>query len=53
MTRDQLGIEIYKTPLYKSAVNGQERFHSTLSDFMTNQSTIIITVFIQQLISDH
>lgn len=35
MLQDQLGIEIYKTPPYTSAVNGQvERFHSTLSEIM-------------------
>lgn len=35
MIRDQLGIEIFKSPPYKSSVNGQiERFHSTLSEIM-------------------
>lgn len=35
MMRDQLGIEVYRTPAYKSEVNGQvERFHSTLSEIM-------------------
>lgn len=35
MLRDQLNIEIFKTPPYKSSVNGQvERFHSTLAEIM-------------------
>jgi len=35
MLTDQLGIELYKAPPYKSTVNGQiERFHSTLSEIM-------------------
>lgn len=35
MLKDQLGIEIYKAPPYKSSVNGQiERFHSTLAETM-------------------
>lgn len=35
MIEDELGIRIYKTPPYKSEVNGQiERFHSTLSEIM-------------------
>lgn len=35
MIKDQLGIQIIKTPPYKSTVNGQiERFHSTLSEIM-------------------
>lgn len=35
MLQDQLSIEIFKTPPYKSSVNGQvERFHSTLSEIM-------------------
>lgn len=35
MLEDQLGIRVYKTPPYKSSVNGQvERFHSTLTEIM-------------------
>lgn len=35
MLEDNLKIKIYKTPPYKSEVNGQiERFHSTLSEIM-------------------
>lgn len=35
MMKDQLGIEIFRVPPYKSTVNGQiERFHSTLSEIM-------------------
>lgn len=35
MMRDQLGIQIFKAPPYKSSVNGQiERFHSTLAEIM-------------------
>lgn len=35
MLKDQLGIEIFKTPPYSSFVNGQvERFHSTISEIM-------------------
>lgn len=35
MIQDQLNIEIFKTPPYKSTVNGQvERFHSTLAEIM-------------------
>lgn len=35
MMQDQLGIKIFKTPPYKSSVNGQvERFHSTLAEIM-------------------
>jgi hypothetical protein len=35
MMEDELKIKVYKTPPYKSEVNGQiERFHSTLSEIM-------------------
>lgn len=35
MMHDQLNIEVFQTPSYKSEVNGQvERFHSTLSEIM-------------------
>lgn len=35
MMQDQLNIDIYKTPAYKSEVNGQvERFHLTLTEIM-------------------
>lgn len=35
MLEDQLNIKVFKTPPYKSTVNGQvERFHSTLSEIM-------------------
>lgn len=35
MMRDQLNIEVFKVPPYKSSVNGQiERLHSTLSEIM-------------------
>lgn len=35
MLENQYGIEIFKTPPYKSSVNGQiERFHSTLSELL-------------------
>lgn len=35
MVEDQLGIQIFRSPPYKSSVNGQiERFHSTLSEIM-------------------
>lgn len=35
MLRDELGIEIYTTPPYRSQANGQvERFHSTLIEIM-------------------
>lgn len=35
MLEDQIGIQVYKTPPYKSSVNGQvERFHSTLAEIM-------------------
>lgn len=35
MMKDQLQINVYRTPAYKSQVNGQvERFHSTLTEIM-------------------
>lgn len=35
MIQNQYGIEIFKTPPYKSSINGQiERFHSTLSEVL-------------------
>lgn len=35
MMKDQLGINVFKVPPYKSSVHGQvERFHSTLSKIM-------------------
>lgn len=35
MMEDQLNINVYRTPAYKSQVNGQvERFHSTLTEIM-------------------
>lgn len=35
MMKDQLNIEVFKVPPYKSSVNGQiERLHSTLSEIM-------------------
>lgn len=35
MMRDEMGIDVFTTPSYKSEVNGQiERFHSTLAEIM-------------------
>lgn len=35
MMKDELGIEVYTTPPYRSQANGQvERFHSTLTEIM-------------------
>jgi len=40
MMKDQLNIQIFKAPSYKSSVNGKfERFHSTLSEIMRCKTT--------------